>query len=254
MARIASPTNPVSRVGSKSRNRFTAAASLTGFESTGPESGTSSGIPMASATINMSEKTMIASTPSTRYGWMDTSAASSGVLQISRNVWSARTAWYSGRYLPAWRMIHTGTRSVGSNRQARRNSSFVFSAPWAILTGDSPSIIADAHTAPPRTRRRSDWRYNPARDFDTSYARSHGLSQPRVLRRELPLLCAAALCPESLAGALCHVAPGRRHRVALFCLVGTLHGDSYRALRRPLRLHVALCVAFGRHLPRPGTV
>ena len=48
--------------GSKSRKRRTAAKSRTGFESTGPESGTSSGNPIASATIKISEKTITAST------------------------------------------------------------------------------------------------------------------------------------------------------------------------------------------------
>jgi len=52
----------------------------------------------------MSEKTMTASTPSLRKGWMETSTASCGVLQTSRNACFARISRYSGRYRP--RLAH----------------------------------------------------------------------------------------------------------------------------------------------------
>jgi hypothetical protein len=63
-----------------------------------------------------------ASTPSRVTVAIITSAASRGVLQSSRNPTRSRTARYSGRYRPACRMSHTGVRSTGSRRQARRKS------------------------------------------------------------------------------------------------------------------------------------
>ena len=48
-----------------------------------------------------------------------TSAASSGVLQMSRRDSCFRTSMYSGMYLPAWRRNQTGVRSTGSLRHAR---------------------------------------------------------------------------------------------------------------------------------------
>src|SRR3990172_3026012 len=56
-------------------------------------------------------------------GWIVTSAASSGVLHISRKVCFARISRYSGRYLPAWRIIHTGVQSTGSRLHAFKNLS-----------------------------------------------------------------------------------------------------------------------------------
>src|ERR1700733_560255 len=51
-------------------------------------------------------------------------------------------------------MIQTGTRSVGSQRQARRKSSFVFSALSIIGSGGFPPMIADApQGGPPAARR-----------------------------------------------------------------------------------------------------
>ena len=45
-----------------------------------------------------------------------------------------RTARYSGRDRPAWRMNHTGTRSCGSMRQARTKS----------LSSKRPLLIASS--------------------------------------------------------------------------------------------------------------
>jgi hypothetical protein len=39
----------------------------------------------------------------------------------------SRTARYSGRYRPAWRMIHTGVTSTGCLSNARNNLSFLSS-------------------------------------------------------------------------------------------------------------------------------
>jgi hypothetical protein len=69
----------------------------------------------------MSEKRIAASTPSRSIGCFVTSAASSGVLHIVRNEFFPRIFWYSGRYLPACRMIQTGVTSTGSRRHAFRN-------------------------------------------------------------------------------------------------------------------------------------
>src|SRR3990170_7150619 len=81
----------------------------------------SRGTPIASTGTRMSEKRIAASTPSRSIGWIVTSAASSGVLHIVRNVFFSRIFWYSGRYLPACRMIQTGVTSTGSRRHALRN-------------------------------------------------------------------------------------------------------------------------------------
>src|SRR3990170_9039647 len=78
-------------------------------------------IRIASTGTRMSEKRIAASTPSRSIGWIVTSAASSGVLHIVRNEFFPRIFWYSGRYLPACRMIQTGVTSTGSRRHALRN-------------------------------------------------------------------------------------------------------------------------------------
>ncbi len=122
--RMASGRKPVSVSGSKSFSRSTSSLERTGFGRFGPASPSSNCKPMASAGIKMSEKTMTASTPSLRNGWIETSTASCGVLQTSKNACFARISRYSGRYRPAWRIIHTGTRGRASPRQARRNNSF----------------------------------------------------------------------------------------------------------------------------------
>src|ERR1700722_6992532 len=123
MRRMASGRNLVSSSGSKMRRLATSAALRMGLGRFGPASFSSRCMPMASAGIKISEKTMIASTPRMRNGCKDTSAARSGVLQTSRNGRGARTAPHSGRYRPAWRIIQTGTRVRASPRQARRKRS-----------------------------------------------------------------------------------------------------------------------------------
>src|SRR6202158_3175583 len=72
----------------------------------------------------MSEKMIAASTSSRATGCTVTSAARSGVLQSSRNEIFSRIARYSGRYLPACRIIQTGVVSTGSPRAARNRRSF----------------------------------------------------------------------------------------------------------------------------------
>ena len=64
---------------------------------------------------------MAASKPNRRIGCRVTSAASAGVLHSSRNDTFLRTSRYSGRYRPAWRIIHSGGRGVARPRQASRN-------------------------------------------------------------------------------------------------------------------------------------
>ncbi len=61
------------------------------------------------ASIRISENKIAASKPNRRTGCSVTSAASSGLKQRSRNPPAfSRTARYSGRYRPAWRIIQTG--------------------------------------------------------------------------------------------------------------------------------------------------
>ncbi len=62
---------------------------------------------------------MAASTPSRSAAVIVTSAAISGVRQISSSEWCLRTAMYSGMYRPACRRNQTGVRSTGWRKQAR---------------------------------------------------------------------------------------------------------------------------------------
>src|SRR5712691_9621001 len=68
----------------------------------------------------MSANITAASTPCRRTGWSVTSAHSSGVPATSKKPCRSRIARYSGSERPAWRMNHTGVRSTGSRRAARR--------------------------------------------------------------------------------------------------------------------------------------
>ena len=91
------------------------------------------GSPIASGTTRMSLKRMAASTPSKSTGWIVTSQASSGVSTSSLNPESRlRTARYSGRMRPAWRITQTGGRSVISPFKARRRRSF-----WRVMVGST---------------------------------------------------------------------------------------------------------------------
>src|SRR5471030_370104 len=74
--------------------------------------------PMASAVTNISENRIAASIPSKSTGSMVTSAASSGVLHIPRNEYLFLISQYSFIKRPAWRIIHTGGRSVFSENAA----------------------------------------------------------------------------------------------------------------------------------------
>src|SRR3954452_6641483 len=80
-------------------------------------------MPIASGTTRMSLKRMAASTPTMSTGCSVTSAASSGVLHRVRKDTFARTALYSGRYLPACLMNQTGVQSGCSPLHALRNRS-----------------------------------------------------------------------------------------------------------------------------------
>jgi hypothetical protein len=83
-----------------------------GWAITGPTSGTMSrSMPDARSGTTMSENRIAASTPCLRTGCMVISQTSSGLKQASNMPWLARSARYSGRDRPAWRMNHTGTRS-----------------------------------------------------------------------------------------------------------------------------------------------
>lgn len=67
---------------------------------------------------------------------MVTSQASSGFWHKLMKVPAfCRVARYSGRYRPAWRIIHTGVTSTGSRIKARKNRSFfnsliIYSGHW----------------------------------------------------------------------------------------------------------------------------
>ena len=78
---------------------------------------------MASGTTRMSLKRMAASTPRMSTGCIVTSAARSGVLHSVRKETFARTARYSGKYLPACLMNHTGVQSGCSPLHALMNRS-----------------------------------------------------------------------------------------------------------------------------------
>ena len=71
----------------------------------------------------MSLKRIAASTRRMSTGCSVTSAARSGVLHNVRKGTFARTARYSGKYLPACRMNHTGVQSDSSFMHALRNLS-----------------------------------------------------------------------------------------------------------------------------------
>ena len=122
--RMASATNPVRSTGSGTASFSMSAGVRSGEGKCGPLSPSSSSIPMASVGMRMSEKMIAASTPRRRTGCTVTSAARSGVLQRGRKSIFSRMARYSGRYRPAWRMIHTGVTSTGCRRAARRIRSF----------------------------------------------------------------------------------------------------------------------------------
>src|SRR5680860_684777 len=77
--------------------------------------------PMPGRGNRMSAKMMAASRSNLLMGWRVTSAASSGVRHISKNVRSALRALYSSKYRPACLIIQTGVQSTSSLRQAFRN-------------------------------------------------------------------------------------------------------------------------------------
>src|SRR5512139_3172247 len=141
--RIVSITKGTFSCGSGTTRESTSFWPWIAFPSNGPfPSWNSRGTPMASTGTRMSEKRIAASTPSRSTGWIVTWAASSGVLHMVRKEWLPRTFWYSGRYRPAWRMIHTGVTSTGSRRHAFRNRySDILTSAWGGggLAGGQPS-------------------------------------------------------------------------------------------------------------------
>ena len=95
--RTASITNGIVSWGSGTTRRATSRAVRTGFASTGPlASVNSTGTPIASTGIRMSEKRIAASTPSCSTGSRVTCVASSGFLHSSMKVCFLRIARYSG--------------------------------------------------------------------------------------------------------------------------------------------------------------
>src|SRR6202012_5914467 len=82
--------------------------------------------PIASPVTNMSENRIAASIPSRSTGSIVTSAAISGVLHISRKEYLFLISQYSFIKRPAWRIIHTGGRSVASENAAFKNRSFIY--------------------------------------------------------------------------------------------------------------------------------
>ena len=84
----------------------------------------SKGIPIGSRGSKRSENSIAASISSLLTGWSVTSAASSGCLQISSNVYCFRMALYSAMYRPACRINQTGVASTGLRLQAFKKRLF----------------------------------------------------------------------------------------------------------------------------------
>src|SRR5438445_2931657 len=154
MTAALSPTSPRSRfrispvkrrsaAGSKRRNLRTSSPVRIGCGTFGPFLSNSTLTPIAWTGTRMSEKKMTPSGAKRRNGCRDTSAARSGSRQRSMKETRRRTSRYSGRYRPAWRIIHAGARSTGRPKQASRNR-------WAegelVVTG--PMITSRPRTAP----------------------------------------------------------------------------------------------------------
>jgi hypothetical protein len=92
--RIASITKGTFSAGSGTARESTSFCPRIAFPSSGPfPSWNSSGTPIASTGMRMSEKRIAASTPSRSTGWSVTCAASSGVLHIVRNELFPRIFW-----------------------------------------------------------------------------------------------------------------------------------------------------------------
>src|SRR4051812_22436194 len=92
----------------------------------------------------MSLKRMAASTPRRSTGWMVTSVARPGVLHSSRKPTFERIARYSGRYLPACRMNHTGVQSGSSRLHAFRYRSARDMLP-SIASGSAGDLLQLEH-------------------------------------------------------------------------------------------------------------
>ncbi|SMG65569.1 hypothetical protein BMETH_357_0 [methanotrophic bacterial endosymbiont of Bathymodiolus sp.] len=81
--------------------------------------------PIASGIVKISENKIAASKSNLSNGCNVTSHANSGLVHrfIKLPAW-ARISRYSGKYLPAWRIIHIGVVSTGCFNNARMNLSF----------------------------------------------------------------------------------------------------------------------------------
>src|ERR1700693_1877229 len=77
-------------------------------------------MPIGGSRMRMSEKRITPSLPNRRKGCMETSTAPGTSAHSSRNLSFFRVSRYSGRYLPACRISHTGGTSVGLPNAASR--------------------------------------------------------------------------------------------------------------------------------------
>lgn len=82
-------------------------------------------IPTACGITRMSENMIDASKSKRRNGCIVTSQASSGVWHMVKKSFCFRTARYSGKYRPAWRITQTGMRSTVSPLAARSKLSLI---------------------------------------------------------------------------------------------------------------------------------
>lgn len=97
-------------------------ATLDTGSSFGPPFSNDNRCPIARGTSRMSENKMAASMPKRRTGCSVTSAARSGVRHsVTKSPAMPRTARYSGRYRPAWRISHHGGRGNVSPACARNS-------------------------------------------------------------------------------------------------------------------------------------
>ena len=126
-----------SRSGSSGGSASTSATDRTGWATTGPTPGLiSMSTPATTSGSTMSEKRMAASTPCRRTGCRVISVTRSGSWQASSIAVPARSARYSGRDRPAWRMNQTGVRLTGRPRAARTRSES--SGRGRVTTGHPP--------------------------------------------------------------------------------------------------------------------
>src|SRR5688572_3361770 len=94
------------------------------------------------------------------------------------------SALYSGSERPAWRMNQTGVRSVGSDRQARRNGAFVrFDTGSDSAPGGGRAANLDASSWRPTVPEQSDIQSEQAH-IDRAYARLDAMRAAAAARRD----------------------------------------------------------------------